>query len=157
MRRRDVMGMSVYPVRLAKFTVKRGAANKLSICVGISRRREEDSREDSKALREIMRVCAADDARYKRSVTRSDIGTRSSFLLHSRLTFELQLRGMNSRLKAEFSSSSRNNSYPTNIARLCPREGSEGGESFLFLSFYDRDSLPVGEINAIWERPNRMR
>lgn len=34
----NAMGMSVmgYPVRLAKFTVKRDAANKLSICLGIA-------------------------------------------------------------------------------------------------------------------------
>lgn len=64
----------MYPARLAKFTVKRGAANKLSIRLEIAggggRERGMTPREGSKTLREITRARAANDARYKRSVTR---------------------------------------------------------------------------------------
>lgn len=55
-----------------------------------------------------------------RDATLADIGRRSSFFLRSRaqLTYELQSRGMNSRLREEISSSSRHNSHPTNIIKL---------------------------------------
>lgn len=148
------MGMSVYSVRLAKFIVKRGAANKLSICLGIARRadggRTRGRTQKRSTLREITRVCGADDLLVTSGASDSLISGPAH---HFCWTLERdlfpscsQLRGMNSRLRVEFSSSSRNNSHPTNIARLCLWRGKRG-RAFLLLPLCD--SLPMGEINAV--------
>lgn len=89
----------------------------------------------------------------------ADIGRRSSFFLRSRarLTYELQSRGMNSRLREEISSSSRHNSHPTNIVKLCQKGREREQEREREIPFpytsppilYNRDSLRWKEINAI--------
>lgn len=70
----DATARSVYPVGLAKFTVKRGAANKLSIRRGIALVRPSEGRATQKRCAKLREWCACaprtSDARYRRSVTR---------------------------------------------------------------------------------------
>lgn len=62
-------------MRLAKFTVKRGVANKLSIRLGIPRAKSMERKDSSgriqKRRAKLARKCSpADDTRYKRDATR---------------------------------------------------------------------------------------
>lgn len=131
-------------------------ANKLSIHLGIPRAKSTKERERIQKRRAKLQVFAA-AMTFVTNETRWYRAHHFSYALERDLrTSCWQSRGMNSRLGEEISSSSRHNSYPTNIAKLRQKERERKKERFTAFHTsppipYNRDSLRWKEINAIHE------